>query len=78
MDGMVVFQIITTIIGVGVPVGSILYNAGKFGQRIKTLEDGHRECKEARETSEGCIFDRLSRAEQDLAYHRGRSNGGRA
>ena len=75
MDGMMIFQIVSTSIGVGVPVATLLYNAGKFGQRIKNLEEGHKECREERIRAECDLYNRLSSAETGIAYQKGQMNG---
>ena len=75
MDGMMVFQIVMTSIGVLVPVGTLVYNAGKFGQRITSLEKQHSECRKERIDNEEDIFSRLGKAEVSMAYQKGLQNG---
>ena len=75
MDGMMIFQLTTTVIGVGVPVGTLIYNAGKFGQRITNLEKNHTECRGDRIKKEEEFCDRITDVEIAQAYQKGLKNG---
>lgn len=72
-----VLNVISLVLGVGVPVGTIVYQAGKRNQWEKGIEQFHSECKGARERNEGEIFERLLDVEEKINYQKGKANGAR-
>jgi hypothetical protein len=73
---------VATLLGILMPLGTMLYFTGAVVQRIKNLETlltrhmaQETECKENREAVEDKLHDRCTRLNGRISYLEGRQNG---
>jgi hypothetical protein len=78
-DTVAVVKLVSTILGILAPVGSLIYFSGVVVQRIKNLEalltrllQQQSECHENRETAESRLRDRCGSLDARLSHLEGR------
>lgn len=70
-----ILNVVSLVVGVGAPVATLIYQAGKRSQWEKGMEKSHGECRDAREKNEDEIFGRLKYVEGEIKYQKGKLNG---